>query len=99
MKKQYTVRELLSISTQYLNEKGCVSARLDAELLLGHVLEMSRIDLYLNLDKPLTSKEVDAYRECIGRRARREPVAYITGTKEFYSLPVFCDACGPDSSP
>ncbi|MGI6641124.1 MAG: peptide chain release factor N(5)-glutamine methyltransferase [Limnochordia bacterium] len=89
MKKQYTVRELLSISTQYLNEKGCVSARLDAELLLGHVLEMSRIDLYLNLDKPLTSKEVDAYRECIGRRARREPVAYITGTKEFYSLPFF----------
>lgn len=86
MKKQYTVRELLTISTQYLQEKGCASARLDAELLLAHVLEMSRIDLYLNLDKPLTSKEVDAYRACIGRRGRREPVAYITGTKEFYSL-------------
>jgi len=87
LKKQYTVRELLSISTQYLKEKGCASARLDAELLLGHVLAMSRLDLYLNLDKPLVSKEVDLYRECIGRRGRREPVAYITGTKEFYSLP------------
>ena len=86
MKKQYTVRELLSISTQYLNEKG-VFPRLDAELLLGHVLEMSRIDSYLNLDKPLTSKEVDAYRECIGRRARRSQLPILPGQKSFTLYP------------
>lgn len=86
MRKQYTIQELLAISTQYLDEKGCASPRLDAELLLGHVLGMSRLDLYLNLQKPLTAQEVDAYRQCIGRRGRRIPVAYITGTKEFYSL-------------
>jgi release factor glutamine methyltransferase len=86
VKKPYTVRELLAISTQYLKDKGCAAARLDAELLLGHVLQLSRIELYLNLDRPLTTQEVDAYRECIARRGRRMPVAYITGVKEFYSL-------------
>lgn len=86
MRKQHTIQELLAISTQYLSEKGCASPRLDAELLLGHVLGMSRLDLYLNLQKPLTTQEVDEYRQCIGRRGRRVPVAYITGTKEFYSL-------------
>ena len=85
MKKPYTVRELLAISTQYLKDKGC-AARLDAELLLGHVLQLSRIELYLNLDRPLTTQEVDALESASQGGGRRMPVAYITGVKEFYSL-------------
>ena len=85
---QHSVGELIRLSTQYLSEKGCASPRLDAEVLLGHVLGLSRVELYLNLDKPLTNEEVDQYRILIGRRGQRIPVAYLTGNREFYSLPL-----------
>ncbi|NLY51836.1 MAG: peptide chain release factor N(5)-glutamine methyltransferase [Firmicutes bacterium] len=80
------ILELITIASQYLAGKGIDSARLDAEILLGHVLNMERIDLYVRFDQPLEKAEVDAYRVAIARRARRMPVAYITGSKEFYSL-------------
>ena len=73
MAKQYTIGELISLSAGYLESKGCSSARLDAELLLGHVLGLDRLDLYLNFDKPLSSREVDEYRQYIGRRGQRVP--------------------------
>lgn len=88
MAKQYTIGELINLSAGYLQEKGCSSPRLDAELLLGHVLGLDRLSLYLNFDKPLTSQEVDAYRRLIGRRGQRIPLAYLTGEREFYSLPL-----------
>ena len=88
MAKQYTIGELINLSAGYLSEKGCSSPRLDAELLLAHVLGLDRLALYLNFDKPLTSKEVDEYRRLIGRRGQRIPLAYLTGQKEFYSLPL-----------
>src|SRR5690554_5729970 len=88
MAKQYTIGELISLSAGYLESKGCSSARLDAELLLGHVLGLDRLDLYLNFDKPLSSREVDEYRQYIGRRGQRVPLAYLTGQREFYSLPI-----------
>lgn len=87
MTKQYTIGELINLSAGYLEEKGSSSPRLDAELLLGHVLDLDRLSLYLNFDKPLTKGEVDQYRRLIGLRARRIPVAYLTGEREFYSLP------------
>lgn len=88
MAKQYTIGELINLSAGYLEQKGCGSPRLDAELLLGHVLGLDRLSLYLNFDKPLTSQEVDSYRTLIGRRGQRIPVAYLTGEKEFYSVPL-----------
>ena len=87
-KLQHSVGDLIRLSTQYLSEKGCTSPRLDAEVLLGHVLGLSRVEIYLNLDKPLTNEEVDQYRVLIGRRGQRIPVAYLTGNREFYSLPL-----------
>lgn len=87
-KLQHSVGELIRLSAQYLSEKGCDSPRLDAEVLLAHVLGVSRVELYLNLDKPLNNQEVDDYRILIGRRGQRIPVAYLTGRKEFYSLPL-----------
>lgn len=88
MTKQHTIGELINLSAGYLEGKGCSSARLDAELLLGHVLGLDRLALYLNFDKPLNNQEVEQYRNLIGRRGQRIPVAYLTGEREFYSLPL-----------
>lgn len=60
--------------------------RLDAESLLAHCLNADRPHLFLNPDRPLTSEEMARYREFIHRRAMREPVALITGQKEFRSI-------------
>lgn len=88
MTKQHTIGELIGLSANYLEAKGCGSARLDAELLLGHALGVERLDLYLNFDKPLNIEEVDTYRRLIGRRGQRIPVAYLIGHREFYGLPL-----------
>lgn len=79
------VRDLLNLSAKYLEQQGCANPRLDAELLLGHVLKKDRLYLYINLDRPLETYELDAYRRLIGLRGRRIPVSYLTGSREFYS--------------
>jgi release factor glutamine methyltransferase len=78
--------DLLQRAAQFLSQKGVPNPRLDAEVLLSHVLGCRRIDLYLRHDQPLRDDEIDSFRELIRRRGRREPVAYITGQKEFWSL-------------
>jgi release factor glutamine methyltransferase len=84
--KIWTIRKIISVTDDFLKKKGCQTSRLDAEILLAHTLNMKRIDLYVNHDRPLSESELDLYREKIKRRGNREPVAYITGSKEFYSL-------------
>lgn len=86
------VRELITTSASWLADKGSESARLEAELLLAHVLNVERLRLYLDADRPLIDVEVDAFRELCKRRARGEPVAYLTGTKEFYGIPISVNA-------
>jgi len=86
--KRWTIRELLHTSTEYLRSKHIENPRLCAELLLGHALKLRRIELYMDLDRPLTQKEVDAYRSLIKRRILREPVQYILGVCGFYSIEV-----------
>lgn len=88
MSKQHTIGELINLSAGYLEQKGCSSPRLDAELLLAYVLELDRLALYLNFDKPLNPREVDRYRGLIGQRGQRIPVPYLTGEREFYALPL-----------
>ncbi|MEW6113592.1 MAG: peptide chain release factor N(5)-glutamine methyltransferase [Thermodesulfobacteriota bacterium] len=83
---RWTIREVVQWTTDYFRQKGIESARLDAEVLLAHALGADRLFLYLNLDKPLSQQERDKYREVVTRRARREPVALITGRKEFWSI-------------
>ena len=80
------VRELIARSASWLSGKGSESARLEAELLLAHVLEVERLRLYLDADRPLVDAEIDRFRELVKRRARGEPVAYLTGTREFYGI-------------
>ncbi|MFH1138561.1 MAG: peptide chain release factor N(5)-glutamine methyltransferase [Pseudomonadota bacterium] len=82
----WTVLRILRWTSGYLAEKGVDSPRLDAEILLADLLGLTRVQLYLNYDRPLVPEELAEYRARVKRRARREPAAYIIGKKEFYSL-------------
>ncbi|MBI5443468.1 MAG: peptide chain release factor N(5)-glutamine methyltransferase, partial [Deltaproteobacteria bacterium] len=86
-----TPLELVRLAAEYLAKKGVPSARLEAEVLLAHALGVRRIELYLQFDKPLAEAEVDRFRDFTRRRARREPSAYITGVREFWSLELRVD--------
>jgi release factor glutamine methyltransferase len=83
---KWTIKELLNVTSDYLTKKEIESPRLTAELLLAHQLNRTRIKLYLNFDQPLSEGEVSGYRNLIRRRVDREPLQYITGTQEFWSL-------------
>jgi release factor glutamine methyltransferase len=84
--KAWTIGELLKVSADYLKQKGIDSPRLSAEILLAHQLHLTRVKLYLQYDQPLTEQEVEGYRALIRRRLSREPIQYITGTQEFWSM-------------
>ena len=71
----------------FLGRKQLEEARLEAELLVAHALGLSRLKLFLQLDRPVSSAEVDTARDLLVRRGRREPAAYITGEREFYGRP------------
>lgn len=79
--------ELVRITASYFSEKGVESPRLEAEVLLAHVLGMERIGLYLSFDKPLSEEEVRRFRSLVRDRAKGVPTAYLTGKREFWSLP------------
>lgn len=68
---------------------GVTSPRLDAEVILAHLMEVERIRLYLDFDSPIGEHEAREYMARVKRRAGGEPVAYITGRKEFYSRVFF----------
>ena len=82
----HTILEIINLSTDFLNKKEVESPRINAELLLAHVLNCKRLDLYLKFDQPLKEDELDIYREFLKRRGRREPLQYIVGSVEFYGL-------------
>jgi len=81
-----TVGEILARTASWLAARGFDAARLEAELLLAHVLGVERLQLYLDRERTLGQVEIDAYRELVRRRGSGEPVAYLTGTREFYGL-------------
>lgn len=92
MPAPHSLAELLKTTGDFFARRGIDTARLDAELLLGEVLELDRLHLYTSFDRPMTEEELDAYRELVRRRAAREPVAYILGRKEFYGREFAVDA-------
>ncbi|WP_418791140.1 peptide chain release factor N(5)-glutamine methyltransferase [Phosphitispora sp. TUW77] len=81
-----TVREVLAEAAQALRGSGIDTARLDAEVLLAFILNVSRTDLYIRIDRVIPDNKLGEYFSVVARRSRREPVAYITGEKEFMSL-------------
>jgi release factor glutamine methyltransferase len=76
----------LQEATQTLTGAGCDTPRLDAEVLLAYVLGCDRAWLYAHPEHRLSPSQLSAYQFLISRRARREPVAYLTGHKEFFGL-------------
>jgi release factor glutamine methyltransferase len=86
-----TVLESLELSTEYLKKKGIKSPRMNAELLLSHILKCGRMDLYLRFNQPLNNAETELYRNYILRRGNFEPYQYIVGEVEFYGLKFFVD--------
>ena len=86
-----TIREVLGLTTEYLERKGVEGARLDAELIVGKALGLTRLELYLDHDRPLGEDELARARELVERRGRREPLAYVLGEWGFRRLTLRCD--------
>jgi release factor glutamine methyltransferase len=86
-----TVGDVLKASTEYLARKGVPSPRVDGEHLVARALGVSRLDLYLQHDRPLTDAEVAAARELVRRRGTREPLAYVVGDWDFRRLTLTTD--------
>jgi len=82
----FTIANVLLNITQQFAEVGCDTPRLDAEVLLAHVLGKERTWLYQHPDQPLTTEQQNAFFNMTARRKKREPVAYIVGHKEFFGL-------------
>ena len=83
---EWTIQKLLNWIAEYFTEKGIDSPRLSAELLLSYVLQMKRIELYTQFDKPVAKEQLDRLHDLVKRAGQHEPIAYLTGKNEFYSL-------------
>ena len=82
----WTIQKLLNWTTEYLTNKGVDSPRLSAELLISNVTGLKRIELYTQFDKQIPKHQLDNLHELVKRAGLHEPVAYLTGKTEFYSL-------------
>ena len=85
----FSIRSALLWGAQVLRQAGLENSRLDAEVLLRHVLNMEKEQLCVNGDAPISAGQEAEFRGLLLRRSRREPVAYITGHKEFWSVDFF----------
>ena len=83
----WTTLGVLDWTTQCFTEAGIAGSRLEAQILLAHVLGCSRVQLYTGFDKPLGETELASYRGLIKRRLAGEPVSYLVGETEFWGLP------------
>lgn len=87
----WTVLQLVLWSADYLAGKGVEHGRLDAEHLLAHALGKTRLQLYLEFERPLKPGELAAYKPLLLRRARREPLQYVIGRAAFRDLDLAVD--------
>ena len=86
MSESWTLLKLLRWTTGYFRDKGIENPRLDAELLIAGVLELDRVGIYLNYDRPLSTAELARIKPLVKRRGQREPLQYLLGHTEFWSL-------------
>jgi release factor glutamine methyltransferase len=82
----WTILKVLKWTTAYFKSHHVEQPRATAEILLAHTLGVGRVDLYVQYDRPLEEDELGRFKEYIRRRIQREPVAYIVGKKEFWSM-------------
>lgn len=86
-----TVLEIVKKTTDFLQERGVESARLNAEILIGHALGLKRMQLYLQFERVLAEPELEKIRPLVRRRGKREPVQYILGETEFAGVKLKVD--------
>ncbi len=86
-----SIREIQSRTQAFFKEKGVPDPKLDTDILIAHSLGLKRLDLYLDLDRPLTEAQLAELRPLVKRRAGREPLQYILGTVEFCGLSLQVD--------
>lgn len=84
-KVPHTIGSILKISEDWLAVRGVDQPKVDAGTLLAHALQMKRLDLYLQTDRPLLEPELAAFRPLLQRRGKREPVSRILGRKGFWN--------------
>jgi release factor glutamine methyltransferase len=82
----WSIQKLLNWVTEYLTDKGVDSPRLSAELLLCHAIGLTRIELYTQFDRSVPQRQLDQLHDLVKRAGLHEPVAYLTGRSEFYSI-------------
>lgn len=82
--------DVIQRTTDYFTKQGVASPRLQIECLLAHVLQMPRMQLYLEFERTLGPAELDALRPLVKRRAEGEPLQHITGSTGFYGLTLAC---------
>jgi release factor glutamine methyltransferase len=86
-KETWTILKVIRWTDERFQKEGLPTPRLDAEVLLAATLGTDRVRLYTHFDQPLRVQELTRFREMVQRRLKREPVAYILGQREFWSLP------------
>ena len=91
MSEPWTVLGLILWSAGYLAYRGVEHGRLDAEHLLAHALGTTRLQLYLQFDRPLDARELASFKPFLLRRARREPLQYVIGRAAFRELNLAVD--------
>ena len=84
MSEEWTVRKVLDWTRGHFEKQEIDAPRLTAELLLAHLLKVTRVKLYVDLDRPLQKDELAQYKAMIQRRLAHEPTQYLMGTREFY---------------
>jgi release factor glutamine methyltransferase len=94
MAEIWTIHKLLTWITEYFTQKHVDAPRLSAEMLLSHVLKMKRIELYMHADSHVADDKREALRALVKRAAEQEPVSYLVGSAEFYSMEMeVCKDC------
>ncbi|MEO7424554.1 MAG: peptide chain release factor N(5)-glutamine methyltransferase [Fibrobacteria bacterium] len=78
--------DILNKTSDWFKGRGIENHRLDAQLLLGHVLGMKRLDLYMNFDRPMAEAELARYRDLVKRRGGREPLQHLIGEVPFREI-------------
>ena len=85
-----TLTNMMSATEKRLSEHGIDSTIFETEQILSHVLSVSRHQLYLDVDRELTSSQAQQIEQMVARRCRREPLQYILCTTEFFGLDIEC---------
>ena len=87
-----SILEILNKTISYFESKGVPNPKLDAQILLAEVLQCKRLELFLHFEDPVPTQKLDVFREFVRRRAKREPLQYILGKTDFFSISLKTDA-------